>query len=155
MAVAIPYIFAAVAAAGAYSQSKQAEKAADYQAKVEKVNAQNILAQAAANEDTQRRRSAIQLGQQRAAIVESGLALDSGTGADLTSSSAVNAEMDALNIRYSGQLNASNANAQAGLYKMQADGYQNSRALNVATSALSSYAGSGGSFKGSTGLSYA
>lgn len=152
MAAAIPYIVAAVAAAGSYSQSKNAEKAADYSAKVEKVNAQNILSQAAANEDAQRRKSAVQMGQQRAALAESGISLSSGTGLDLTNESAINAERDALNIRYSGKLNADNAFAQAGLDQMKAKQYKNSAGLGAATSALSAYSGSGGSFRGSAGL---
>lgn len=150
-AAAIPYIFAAVAAVGSYSQSKQAEKAANYQANVQKVNAGNILAQAAANEDTQRRRSASQLGQQRAALAENGVALDSGTGADLTHSSALNAEMDALNIRYQGTLNSNNSLAQSKLDSMQADAYGRSSVFGAATSALSAYGASGGSFGGAGG----
>ena len=152
MAVAIPYIIAAVAAAGSYSQSKQAQSAAHYQAQAQKVNAQNILSMASANEDALRRKSAQALGSQRAALAESGIALDYGTGADLTSSSALNAEMDALNLRYQGTINAQNSNSQADLDEYQAKAYGKAAGLNAATSALSSYSGAGGSFKGSTGV---
>jgi hypothetical protein len=145
MAVAaIPYILAAVGAAASISQSNQQRKLADYQKKVEKVNAENILAQAAANEDAQRRRSAVELGQQRASVAESGLSLNSGTGYDLTHASAVNAEMDALNIRYEGAINASNSISQSNLYKMQSKAIRSTTALNAGSAALNGYASGGG-----------
>lgn len=149
MVVAIPYIVAAVAAAGAYSQSQQAKETNQYQAKVQKVNAQNILSQAYANEDAQRRASAVKMGQQRAGIAESGLSLTSGTGADLTEASAMNSEMDALNIRYSGIVNSNNATAQSQLYDNEARNINRTQGLTVASAALSGYSSGGGKFTNS------
>jgi len=146
MAVAIPYIIAGIAAAGSYSQSQHAKETANYQAGVQKVNAQNILSQAYANEDAQRRASAVKMGQQRAGIAESGLSLTSGTGADLTEASALNSEVDALNIRYSGIVNSKNATAQSQLYSNEANYISNSQGLTVASAALNGYTSGGGKF---------
>lgn len=97
------------------------------QAKADEANA--LLSQQAAastrsetyaNEDAQRRKSAAQMGSQTAAMAEAGIGLDSGTAIDLTEQSALNAELDALNIRYAGLSKARGYDQQANNYRASA-----------------------------------
>ena len=156
MAVAaIPYVVAGLAAASKIQQGqaeqqnlKDQAKAADYSAAVNRANAENILAASAANEDSFRRQSAAKLGQQRASLAENGISLTSGTGSDLTYTSALNAEMDALNLRYEGKLRAQDQLSQAALNDFSKSSLLNNKKrasnampLSVASSALSSYMG--------------
>lgn len=59
-----------------------------------------------ANEERVRANSAQQLGEQRAAAVESGFDANTGSLATVQTQSAGNAELDALTERYKGQINA-------------------------------------------------
>ena len=112
----------AMAAVGSISQAKATSQqmqsnadAANYNAVVANQNAETALQAGSANEDAQRRKSAVALGQQRAGLAESGIGLNSGTATDLTEQSALNAEMDALNIRYQGQTQAQAYKTQSAL----------------------------------------
>lgn len=171
MAPAIPFIMMAVAAAGSIMSSqaqaaaaKRQAQAQEYSAAVDRnnailaqANADNALKVASVQEDEKRRSNAMQLGAQRSALIESGIDTTSGSGADLVNQSAINNELDALNIRYGGQikansyLNQSNsALAQADLDTMAANNSRaNARAatgpamyIGAASSALSAYSGS-------------
>lgn len=118
--------------AGAASATAQSQaQAAQYNATIERQRADAALQQADAQEEQSRRNSRKVIGAQRAALVENGIGLDSGTGSDLVQDSTLNAEMDALNIRYQGQLNARGFNAQAAL-----DDYSSEAAKSRADSAL-------------------
>jgi hypothetical protein len=80
-------------------------------ASAEKIGAYNAAAtqqQAAADEATQRRRSGAVLAQARANAGASGIEL-SGSPLDVIANSAAEAELDALNIRYGGQVRAERA----------------------------------------------
>lgn len=112
-------IGSAMAAASSISQAQAAKQqyqsqadAANYNATVANQNAETALQASSANEEAQRRKSAQDMGHLRAGLAENGIGLDSGTATDLTEQSALNAEMDALNIRYQGQ-------TQARAYKTQ------------------------------------
>lgn len=59
-----------------------------------------------ANETRVRANNAQQLGEQRAAAVQSGFDANTGSLATLQAQSAGNLELDALNERYKGQINA-------------------------------------------------
>lgn len=125
-------------------------------------NMQALEAQASAQEEAQRTQSAQYLGRQRAALGDSGTgSLGSGSNFDVARQSAVSAEIDALNVRYSGQLKGADALQTALNYRYGAD---NSAALasqtrstmfsNAALSALSSGAGTySRGLKGNTNLS--
>lgn len=144
---------ATAAAAGSIYQGQQAKKAADRQADIDDRNAviaqqasQNALLEASSNEDAQRRKSAQQLSAQAASLAESGIGLDSGTASDLTEQSALNAELDALNIRYAGKLKAAGYSNDAASFGMQASASRASGSaartagyINAGASALSSY----------------
>lgn len=144
---------AAVSAASAYQQGKVASAnaqhqadAADFNAKVGAQNAEATLRAGSANEEAQRRKSAVEMGRMRAGMAENGIGLDSGTATDLTMQSSMNAEMDALNIRYGAAQQAQALSTGAMLDGRDAvQGRKNAKAamtagyMNAASSALSSY----------------
>ena len=154
MAPAIPFIVAGLGALGAMSQAHSASVNAQNQANASKYNALVNQQQAVAavnvasqDEQAQRRQSAIILGRQKAAINEAGIGLD-GSGGDVFQQSAQNAELDALNIRYGGQLKANAFNSQSNMdlyaadtQKQNAKSIQQSGYLNAGASALSGYSG--------------
>lgn len=76
---------------------------ADAEARVAKKNAAAVSAQAGQNEDAQRRSNRDFLGRQRAAIAESGIGFG-GSSQVLQEQTAAELELDALNIRYEGEL---------------------------------------------------
>jgi hypothetical protein len=90
---------AATAGASAYSQSQQAEAEAD----LDEANAKAAAQQASAAEDLQRRRGRQILARQRASIAESGIGFG-GSSERLQQDSAVQAELDALTVRYEGRM---------------------------------------------------
>lgn len=98
----VPLIAAGISA---YGQSKQGDAANDQakeQAFLDKQEGQIASQQAYQNEATQRQSSRQFLGRQAASFAEAGVGPGSATG--VMHQSAVNAELDALNIRYKGQL---------------------------------------------------
>lgn len=144
---------AAVSAYGAIQNGKaqaataqsQAD-AADYNAKVGQQNAEATLRAGSANEEAQRRKSAVEMGRLHAGMAENGIGLDSGTATDLTVQSSMNAEMDALNIRYGAAQNAQALQSGAVLdlasarnSRKQAKSAMTSGYLNAGASALSAY----------------
>lgn len=149
----IPYIAAGIAAIGSMQQSNQAASqqqananVADYNAKVSDQNATSALQAANANEEAQRRKDAMQIGAQKASLAENGIDLTSGTGSDLVQQSSLNAELDALNIRYQGKLQATAAKNQGILdtysgtvSRSNAASITSSAPLGAATSALTAY----------------
>jgi hypothetical protein len=110
MAVAIPFITLAVGALSAVGQAQTQEQAADVAAlnadrdrQIAEANADITSAQANAREEDVRREARQKLGASRAAIAQSGTGL-LGSNSDIYSQQARDAEMDALNVRYSGNL---------------------------------------------------
>lgn len=153
MAVAIPFVLAAVAAVGALksaqAQSQQADAAANaatYNALADNNRATVALQQGNAQEESQRRQAAIALGNQNAAMAQTGTDLASGSALDLYKQSATSAELDALNIRYGSQLQAQGLQSQSTLDAMQATQQQRNAQtamsngyLNAGAAALSTY----------------
>lgn len=129
LAAAAPYLtvgsavvsaFGAIASGDQASQNADAQAAAaNYNATVQRQQADQALAVANADEERQRRAGRAVLGQQRAAIAESGGGFG-GSAFDIMSDSATAAELDALNIRYQGQLQSRGFRAQAGLSDYEA-----------------------------------
>jgi hypothetical protein len=112
MAPAIPFITMAVSALSAVGSAQSAQQQADIaalsdkrDAEIAEANAEITLAQAGAREEQLRREQRQKLGASRAAIAQSGTGL-LGSNADIYSAQARDAEMDALNLRYSGNLEA-------------------------------------------------
>jgi hypothetical protein len=150
MAAALPLLSAASAAIGVIgtlSQASAASASARSEADAARWNAENdrqrattSLQQANAQEELQRRNARKSAGNLRAGLVENGIALEGGTGADLVEESSLNAEMDALNIRYQGQLNAKGYNESAN-QNMYAASAADARAKNAKTAGYLGAAG--------------
>jgi len=153
MAAAIPYLIiaaTAVSAIGAVdSANAQADnaraqaQAAQTNSTIAQQNAHNTLLVTDANEEEQRRKSAMQLGEQRAGLLQAGIGA-AGSASDVIGQSTANAELDALNIRYQGQLQANNyANqslmddAQAGAANQSAHNDVQAGYIGAASSLLS------------------
>lgn len=102
----------AMQAIGAIQQGNAARGAANYNAAMLDQNAATERQQAGAREDAQRRRAAQVLGSQRAAFAQSGGGMG-GSAADVMQQSAINAELDALTLRYEGDLRARGMESQA------------------------------------------
>lgn len=89
-----------------------------YNAAIERQNADAALQQSAAQQAQQHRRARQVLGEQRAAVAQSGTGF-TGSNLDILDQSATLAELDMLNIAYEGQMRARGYNIQA-----QADDYR-------------------------------
>lgn len=132
--------------AGGYSQSQQYKSqaaAANYNAIVGRQQSEAALSTANQREEQQRRVARLHSGELRAAVAESQTGLG-GSNADVTRQSEILAEMDALNIRYEGQvqstglLNQSNVDAyQAKTYKKAASNAVTMGYVGAATKLLS------------------
>lgn len=95
----------AVSAVGAIQQGRAAEKAANYNAAIADRNAVVATQQAAANEAAQRKIDRRRMGAMRAGYGASGVTSD-GSVLDVLGDSIAEAELNALNIRYEGDLAA-------------------------------------------------
>lgn len=114
---------------------KSQANAANYNATIAEQNAESAASAGSANEEAQRRKSAVEMGRLRAGMAENGIGLDSGTATDITEQSAMNAELDALNVRYQGQVQARDYKAQGALGRMSAQQARN----NASTAVTSGY----------------
>lgn len=137
--------------ANAASENSSAQ-AAEYNAQINRQRADMALQQGNAQEEAKRRESRRAMGNLRAGLVENGIALDSGSGADLVQESSLNSEMDALNIRYNSQLNARGYTAQAGLDEYSADAARGrakqARTAGYIGAASSALSAAGGYYQG-------
>lgn len=110
---------AAVQAIGAIQAGQAAKEEANaraqaniYNAKVKEMQAGIARQQANAREEQQRRKGRQLLGEQRAAIAESGVGF-MGSPLDIAEQSATRAELDSLTIRYEGELESKGLLADA------------------------------------------
>jgi hypothetical protein len=110
---------AAVSAVGAISSAQATSAAAKTNARIADRNALISRQSAAAEEEKQRRLSRRQAGANRAAIGASGITMD-GSALDVMEDNAMDAEMDALTIRYNGEIGAMNSESDASLERMRA-----------------------------------
>lgn len=111
--------YSSVQAGNAQEAGYKAQANADkYNATMEAQNATVARQQANAREEAQRRQARQVLGEQRAALSQAGVGL-SGSAADIYGQSAANAEIDALNIRYEGELQGRGLMAQSELSNYQ------------------------------------
>jgi hypothetical protein len=134
---------AALKAVGDISQAESAGSAANRQGDIAYQNAQATRHQSSANEDTLRRRQALQMGQIRANAAESGFQPGTGSLAALQTKSAGEMELDALTHRYRGEL--------------QSIGYQNagdSYRANAANIRRSGYLNAFGTLMGGAAFQY-
>jgi hypothetical protein len=87
------------------AQLRSQQQAATYNAAIAAQNARMERQQAGAREEAQRRQAGQVLGAQRAAFAQAGVGMG-GTAADVMAQSLVNAELDALTLRYEGEMRA-------------------------------------------------
>lgn len=127
-------------------------QAANYNAKVAENNAMMTRQQASAREDAMRRQARVEAGKARAGIAQSGLAA-SGSMLDVYDQSALMTELDALNTRYEGEVQARGLIAQSQLdsyqakvAKMNGKNAKTAGYINAASSLLSSASSYGRSY---------
>lgn len=106
MAFIVPFIPYIAAAVGAIYSGQQQKKAANYRASVDEQNATLTRQQSAAEEESQRRQMALQMGNVRAAAAQTGFDPNSGTLLNLQAKTAGEMELDVLTRRYRGELEA-------------------------------------------------
>jgi hypothetical protein len=140
---AIAAVGSAVSAVGMVQQGRAQSAAAEANAQAMETQAAQERLAAGAREESFRRETRQFLGTQRAALAQAGVGL-SGSAYDVARTSAVNAEMDALNIRYEGELAARGLQGQAAMSRF--DGKQARTAANWGAGAAllqgaSNYAG--------------
>lgn len=102
------------------------------------------------HEEDQRVRARSIIGDQLAAGAESGTDLN-GSRFDALRASLYNAEVDALNIRYSGQLEAAGMRDRAAMMRAEGSAAQTTGYLNAAGTLVRGY---GGYRAGSAGKGY-
>lgn len=136
---------AGVSAMGAIQQGeaqsnayKAQADANNYNATVARNNAISVNQQTSAKEEAQRRQFAQVQGEANAGIAQSNTGF-LGTNADILKQNAINAELDALNIRYQGQQQAAGLAAQAQLDDFNAS--QNR--VNASNARTAGYMGAG------------
>jgi hypothetical protein len=140
MPQAIPFIIGGLSAAGAVVSAAQADQAGTYNKAVLERQARISQAQGYLDEEAQRRRANQELGVQAASFSEAGGGLG-GTAADVARQSAVNAELDALNIRYGGLMRGSGLLAQAQQAKDAGTAESTSNLFLAGSNLLTGYAG--------------
>lgn len=122
---AVPAIVAAEAASsilsgiGEYKQYRAAAREDEYRAAVADANAANVEGQTTAAVGQQQRRAADVLGEQRASIAQSGFG-SIGTMADVARASGTESTLDAMNIRYEGNIKKQNFETEAEMARWSA-----------------------------------
>lgn len=130
---AVPFI---IAAAGSVMEGNAASAEAGAEGDVAGINADLATSQAGQAEAAKRRSNRDFLARQRAAIAESGVGFND-TSTRLTQQSAIEAELDALNIRYEGVLRRQGFLAEQSMAKQRAKyarraGYMRAASMLVA-----------------------
>lgn len=120
-------------------QYQAAANAAKYNADLARNKAENARAVSGQQEESQRRAARFVIGKQRAAGAQAGTGMG-GSTADVEGQSALMAEMDSLNIRYKGSLEAQGYLAQADMNDYESAGYTSSASSSKSGSYLTAAA---------------
>ena len=128
-------ISAAVGALGAVQEARASAAASEFNARVADNNAVIAEQNAAADERKQRRQASREMASSRARIGAAGVALE-GSPLDVLEDQALEAELDALNIRYGGRLQARNYRSQAELDRSRARSARTQGFISAGTSLL-------------------
>lgn len=131
-------------------QANAQAQAAGNEATIAQQQARTAQQVAAAQEGTQLQKNAQIEGTQLAAIAQSGTGVTSGSAQSVMRQTAINDQLDALNIRYQGQLQAHDYTVQA----QEAQTAQGIYKSNARNAMLSGYMGAGKALLG-TGTDYA
>lgn len=140
----------AVQAVGSIVQGNAANAAAKANAAALEQQAEAENRAAGAREETQRRQNRQFLGAQRAALAQAGIGVE-GSAYDIARQSAINAELDALNIRYEGQLRSNKLRNEAKITRFEGKQAKIGGYLGAGASILSgvsNYAGVKAGLKG-------
>jgi hypothetical protein len=113
-------------AVGDIIQGNQTASMLNYQATIQKQNAQNALTAATLNANRQQMQTTRAIGGITAGYGASGVENNSGSVQAVLAASAANGEMDRQNILYGGQIRAINSENQASM-----DNYSANNALNA------------------------
>lgn len=127
---------AIVSAAGAFGQAKAQAQTQRYNAAVQRRNADAARNAAAFEERKKREDVARHLSAQRAAAGASGVLIEEGSPLQVMAESAAQGELDALAIRFGGEIRAGQHGSAAGLLDAQAGGSATAGGFGVATSLL-------------------
>lgn len=140
MVAAIPWIATAFTAVGAVTSAVQKSDASAVNAATMRDEAKTAAAQGFEAEAAQRRKTGIILGSEAAAAGQAGAGYGGSTGRVLQQS-ALNAEKDALNIRYKAQLQKWGYTTQAGNIAYEGQQESNAGFLKAGASLLRGYSG--------------
>lgn len=130
---------------GGYMQGSDQADQMRAQARGLDANARANDIQTQEQENLQRRRAGVVLGEQRAAIAQSGFGAG-GTMGDIMRQSGTESELDALAIRFEGGLRSSEMRGQAQQLRYGAKQAKRSAGFGLATSLLNGAAGGYGTY---------
>lgn len=152
--MADPVTWAAIIAGGSQfiasvSETAQARAIGAAQARGIEEQARAASLQAGVEEEAQRREAAFQMGEARAAGAEMGL-VDSVTFGDVYGQAATMAELDALNIRYTGEGRRRGLLYEAAVTRAARPKW-GPALLSAGAKALGAYGSAGGTFPGGSG----
>ena len=149
MWMAIGVIFSVISsivgAMSAVSAGESQKQAADYNADVMDAQAQSERDAAAFEETRQREANSKLKARQRVAYLSSGVDLSEGTPLEVLGSQAGEMEMDAMAIRYNGEVKARQSESQAEIYRMQGNQARTAGYTNAGSSLMTG-AGSVGKY---------
>jgi hypothetical protein len=134
----ISTVVSAISAQNAADAQKQA---LDYNADVMDAQAQSEREAAAFAETQQREQAAKLRARQRVAYASSGIDLSEGTPLEVLGQQAGEMEMDALTIRYNGEVKAKQSESQAAIYRMQGAQAKKAGVANAGSSLLTGLGG--------------
>lgn len=139
------------------AEMRQQGKIEQYKANVAAANAENAGRQASAEQERSRRASRQALGAQRAGIAQSGTAF-TGSNLDIIRQDTAEAELDALNIQYAGELDRRGLLNEAEAFRYnermlrsKAKATMRQRWISAFGAGMSAYGGAGGKFGGGSG----
>lgn len=141
---------AAMTAVSSIKQGQQAEASAKFNADMQNRNALIARQQAGAEEEKQRRLTYMRQGAANAAYGASGVAME-GSPLDILEQSAAQEELDALNIRYRGEIGAQSAEGQAELSRMRGSAAAQAGMMGAGSAILMGAAKAVSAYKGGTG----
>lgn len=135
--VIVGIIGLAVSAAGAIMSGQQQQAMADYNVKVAEQNA--MMAKDKANYDARMNNQQVKrmLATQRSLYGMSGVSSESGSPVLVMEDSVKQGALDALAIRYGGDVEAARQRSAANLYKMQGNNAMTAGVINAGSSLLS------------------
>lgn len=138
-AAAIPYIAAGVAAYGAIQQGQAARAAANFNAAVERNNAETSRQEALVASMQQERENRLRLGAIRAAQGKAGGTQASGSVLDVIGDAAAQGELQRQRIIYAGEQKARGYDASAILDTMQGKQAEKAGYLRAGTELLGGF----------------